>query len=314
MGVYMLKPKSRILFSFLTIYFFLVSIFSQNTNDINTVIRVNVIDNERKNIMGLKAGNFEVKDGDFLQKITLIEGKEEPASVVMLMDISDSVSEIGKQAGADGLLKLVEASNPQNEYSIISFGKGETILADWGSSKNEVENAIAILKSSNTQVKDTKVEPALNLAIDKLSKRTNHKKFIIFYTDWVYKSYSKETIGEIKQKLQNSDIQLFQVVLLPPRKIRTEGFDFGTVGEPVDRLSLVFEDFEGLAPLSKGANYFTDKKEVVSKIFDQITEFIGNQYLIKFQPLGNKSKKTRIKVKVIGVKNINETIVRSSLQ
>ncbi len=255
---------------------------------------VSVIDKRRNHILDLTKNDFTVLVNGQPQDIVSFNKVDEPSSICLLYDVSDSMMprydreserlKITNQIPA----RLAAQSHESNEYFLITFNEQSNILLN-GVSKDQVleemKNPPAIVPKGTTATYD-----ALSLAIDKLSQATHKKRFILLITDGGADNVSRTKLSKLKEQVGTSRIPIY---FLP-----IGGFDI--------RDRKMFSVMEDLVKLAGGgvfdpADTFSFHDESLKKLEEDISFIINDiryQYTLGIKAVSSKDKWQRVKIKV----------------
>ena len=220
-------------------------------------------------LRGLSDKNFEIFDGKTKQPIEFFKQQDEPLSVGILFDLSDSMENRAGQSeiplAVDGLISFINASNPQNEYFIIAFAREAATLLEPTQNRKEIETALKILlsgkKGGNTSFFD-----ALNGGFEKLSKGRFDKKMLLVVSDGVDNN-SKNNFADIKRKTaQNSNVMLYQINLL------TDSLDDGSL-EALQSANF----FERIVEKNGGRVFYPKNRRQTTEAFETLTDELKSQ-------------------------------------
>lgn len=158
-------------------------VFSQVKTEPKTVLfRVSVVDKKGDFVENLKKEQFTIKEDGTEQGISYFSDKEEPASVVILLDLSESIEKSVLQLNVKSVAKFIDGSNFENEYSIIGFGPEVTQLTDWKDSGRRINDVLNKIITSNSQG-NTRFYDAITLAFEKFKTGKHKKKVLLIFSD-----------------------------------------------------------------------------------------------------------------------------------
>jgi Ca-activated chloride channel family protein len=264
-------------------------VFSQNTPDRETVyFRVTVVDKKGRTVNGLKKENFAVREGKAAQEISYFSDAEEPASVAVLFDISDSVDIKSRQIAAKTALKFLKLTNEENDYSLIAFGNAIYPLLDWGSTDDQVVDVLETLAKLKLKPESTSFYDACFFALDKFDQSRHRKKILLILSDGINNT-SKKSFSRIEKRFKASDALVYAISMM-------SSVDVGTI----DGMKAQNE-LEKIATLSGGKSFYPASEKEALTAVERIAATLKDQYLIGYLPKASAEKEDwrEVEIKVI---------------
>lgn len=129
------------------ILFFLLGSATKSQDTETKYLRLTVTDRNGKLISGLTKENFIIELNDEKKDVAFFDSSDQPASIFILLDISESIESRIKSIYSKSVSDLIEKSNQKNEYKIMAFGKRSQVLAGWAEPGPELAKAIQGIKS-----------------------------------------------------------------------------------------------------------------------------------------------------------------------
>jgi hypothetical protein len=173
-----------------------------------TSFRVNVTDKYGRSIGGLKPENFRVRVNDAETKVVAANIDEAPASVTILIDISDSITKRRRQWAITSAWKLISVANRNNEYSIIAFGKTVYPIAGWETPRDKIKSKLEELGNLKIGGGNTGLYDGVIAGIEKANSGNFGRKVLVVYSDGV-DTASEAEWSNIKSKVRRSDLTVF---------------------------------------------------------------------------------------------------------
>ena len=260
-------------------------VFSQTETNAKMVrLRVSVIDKNEKIVGALKQERFTVKEDGAEQKISYFATDEEKASVVILMDLSESVTDSAKKANVRCALKFIQKSHPDNDYSVIGFNENIVELASWKDGSDQAVRVLKDIYDAKPVKSNTRFYDAVMTGFEKLKTGVNDKKILLIFSDGA-DNESKESFGKVAKALKGNDVIIYSVAVLPA------GSAFIT--------SMQGQAFlDELAAISGGKIYFPQTFEDAEAAIDNVVSAVKNQYLIGYVPREPRKNKDWHSVKI----------------
>lgn len=128
------------------------------------------------------------------------DGLSEPASIVLVIDMSISTSRGASaelQALSSSLTVFIQKNNPQNEYSVIDLRSYATLLLDRAIDPKVVLEKLNKLFSGRKEG-GTALYEAGYLALKKAAQGRYHRRFILLASDGIDTTSSKTAEGLVK--------------------------------------------------------------------------------------------------------------------
>lgn len=182
-------------------------------------VPVAVSDREGHYIFGLKKQDFTVYQDGVKQEIVSFETENEPVSVALLIDTSQSAQKVlGKiKNTSKDFIKLL---NPNDQCMLATFDSQVNILSQFTSNRESLEKAVDTLKIGEKV--GTVMRRAVSQIVGSSFAPVKGRKAIILLTDGKdFGSYM--TKPELLELLQESDVMVYTVFY-------KTGLDFNKLG------------------------------------------------------------------------------------
>lgn len=240
-------------------------------------LSVIVTDDQGRSVAGLSKSAFQVLDEGVPQEISFFRDQDTPASVAVVFDVSDSMSEDKIGRAKEALAHFIQTSHPEDEYFLITFNSTPRLVLDG------VRDGEAVLKKF-TYVRPqgkTALYDAVYLGVEKVSQGVYPKKAVILISDGE-DNHSLYSRGEVSRRLQESDVVIYTVRV---------GFFMMRRGRHI---------MEDLASISAGKSFSPTDRKGMFDTFEDIALELRRQYAIAFVPFtsGANSRWRRVKIKV----------------
>jgi Ca-activated chloride channel family protein len=272
-------------------------------------VPVSVLDRSGKFIANLRREDFRLFEDGVEQEITHFKNIEEPVTVALLLDISDSArikfDEIKMAA-----IAFVDQLRPQDRALVVVFDSRVTVMAEPSDDKERVRNAIIRTVSGG----GTSVYDAVRLTFREQLSRVQGRKAVVLFTDGV-DLHSKQATAESTLALaEENDAPVYAIrydTYEEDSRIRIPG-PSGMSGVMTTRDTPGKKEYElaqkylfSLSEVSGGRYFFADKLENLKQSFAKIAEELKQQYVIGYYPSNVNSAKKRRGVKVkVGLPNV----------
>lgn len=242
------------------------------------MLNVSVWSKNKGYLTDLTLKDFEIFDGKDKEVIEYFSQSDEPASIGILFDLSESVQNLRNSRlnevalAVEGLRSFINAGNFKNEYFIVAFANETKVLLEPTQDKNEIEIALKTLAKVKPK-NGTSFFDAVEQGFEKISGGKFGKRVLLVVSD-AADTNSKTLFSNIKkQSRQNPGVLLYQV------NIVTENTDSGSLYE---MQSAAF--FQELAGDSGGRVFSPTNREEIREAFESLAEELKSQYKIGFQP------------------------------
>jgi VWFA-related protein len=250
------------------------------------VLNVSVLDKEGKIVKGLPKSAFTVYENGEKQEIKVFRQEDVPVSLGLIIDNSASMRD-KRERVASAAVKLIQASNPEDEVFIMKFNERQVLAKDFTSDLKELEKSLRDLDATG----ETAMRDALRLGIEHLKDAgKKDKRVLLVVTDGEDNS-SVETLQHVVQAAHQNDVLVYAIGLLGAEEPRS-----------AERARRALEQ---LTTATGGRSWFPNDVAEVEKITPEIAHEIRNQYVLAYSPTseaaGGSFRKIRVDVNVPGV-------------
>ena len=244
-------------------------------------------------ITGLTRDSFDVFEGKSEREITYFYDDPVPASVGILVDVSDSMRKRVIEAAKSAAIRFVERGHPENEYFISEFESSARELTGWTRDREKIVaalNSVPLLRGSGKKPKPRGLTALYDTgiaALEKVSQGTNPKRLLLVINDAGGDNDSKRDFSALRRKIRETDVLVYGI------GIRERIDDFS--GIPGDDI------LDEMTAVSGGRAYFPvlERKEL-DEVVDRLTIELQHQYIIGFTPAnaaqGGKWNKVKVKM------------------
>jgi Ca-activated chloride channel family protein len=233
--------------------------------DVNEVVlNCTVVDEKRRLAGDLKRGDFRVWENGVPQTIDSFEQRDLPVSMGILIDNSGSMRD--KRAAVNAAaLRLVRASNPEDEAFIVNFS--DKAYLDQGFTSNTValERGLARFDSKDT----TALYDAVAASADELTRQAKQPKQVLLIVTDGADNVSRLSLEQAASRVQR----------LGGPVVYSIGLLFGDDKEESRRAE---NDLETLSRETGGIAYFPRSLEDVDEIAGEVARDIRDQYTIGY--------------------------------
>lgn len=171
------------------------------------LVPVTITDTMNRPVMGLERRDFALYEDNVPQEIRFFSTEDAPISVGVILDTSKSMSNKIDDA-RDAVSEFFQTANPQDEYFVISFSDRPTVVADSTRSIGYIQSRLAATKPGG----HTALLDAIYLGMAKLRQATYPRRALLIISDGG-DNHSRYTAGEIKNLVQEGDVQIYGIGL-----------------------------------------------------------------------------------------------------
>lgn len=244
-----------------------LSIFSQGRDrppsfrvGVDTVVvRVTVTDPLNRYVVGLDRDHFKVFEERIEQTITHFSNDQSPVSVGLILDASGSMKHHMLSARTS-IVRFLEQGDQQDEYFLLTFNERATILQDFTSRGETIQNQATFANPRGR----TALYDAVYLGLEKIKAAGHEKKALIVITDGEDNS-SRYTFSEIREAVKEGDTQIYVI-----GERGQLGYGRGIISE--------------IVRLTGGRAFFPHNFKQLDYFVDLIHTELRNQYLLGYIP------------------------------
>jgi Ca-activated chloride channel family protein len=236
-------------------------------------------------VTDLSKTNFQVFEDNVEQTITHFAKDDAPVSIGLVFDASGSMkNKIHKSSEAAAA--FFRTANRDDEFFLVEFNERPHLAIPFTSDSDELYNHIVHTKTMGR----TSLLDAIHMAILQMKKATNSRKAIVIVSDGG-DNCSRYSVGQIKNTLLESDVQLYAMGIFDPDDSPKK-----RPPEEVKGPGLLSE----LAELSGGRHYPIGDLNDLPRISERIGVELRNQYVLGYSPenLERDGKYRTIQLKV----------------
>ena len=229
------------------------------------LVNVAVTDRDGRPVTGLDKTQFQVWEDKVEQDIRYFSTEEAPVSLVIVFDISGSMSD-DLSVSRDAVTSFLKTGGAADEYALIEFNGRPHLTQDFTSNIADFQNRIALTSASGS----TALYDAVYLGIETLRRAHNRRKALLLVTDGE-DNHSHHTFADLKQSAKESDVQLYAIGIAGlPVTTATKGHMSGRA---------VLQE---LVELTGGEAFFTTDVRKLDDICSKISGSLRNEYLFGY--------------------------------
>ncbi len=229
------------------------------------MVPVTITDDMNRPVTGLDRDNFQLFENKQAQEIKNFTSEDSPVSIGIIMDVSGSMAD--KMARArDAVHQFCEASNPQDEFFMVTFSDAPRLATDFTNRPEEIENALLGAQSKGR----TSLLDAIYMGIHKMKDARYSRRALLIISDGG-DNHSRYSDRDVKNAVKEADILIYAV---------------GTY----DRYANSQEELLGPELLQNVAAVTGGQAYTLSNVVElpEVTRAIGNrlrhQYVLTYRP------------------------------
>lgn len=256
------------------------------------VLSATAVDGHGRPVTNLKRQELRVFEEGRPQAILhFAEGREVPARILLLADVSGSMNGQLKTTSARMAAKQVLAAlAPEDQVALAGFDSEYWGVVGWTTDKRKVEEGFADLKPFGS----TALHDALDRAAQDLASHGEGRRAVVVITDGV-DTASKQTPDAVIARSRALDVPIYAVTVVSPiDDPRSDAF----VGR--DRVTAAAAGsalLERYAAMSGGASFVVSDFASLKKATDQIALELKHQYRLGYDPPVGPRRFRRVEVR-----------------
>jgi Ca-activated chloride channel homolog len=229
------------------------------------MIPVTITDNMNRVITGLDRDNFQIFENKQAQEIKNFSSEDAPVSIGILMDVSGSMANKLERA-REAVQQFCEASNPQDQFFLVTFSDAPRLATDFTDRPEEIENALLGARAKGR----TSLLDAIYMGIRRMKDARYSRRALLIISDGG-DNHSRYSDRDVKSAVKEADVLIYAV---------------GTY----DQYVTTQEEFLGPELLQNVAGVTGGQAYTLSNVAEmpEVTRAIGNrlrhQYMLTYRP------------------------------
>ena len=229
------------------------------------MVPVTITDDMNRPVTGLDRDNFQLFENKQAQEIKNFSSEDSPVSIGIIMDVSGSMANKLERA-RDAVHQFCEASNPQDEFFMVTFSDAPRLATDFTDRPEEIENALLGAQSKGR----TSLLDAIYMGIHKMKDARYSRRALLIISDGG-DNHSRYSDRDVKRAVKEADILIYAV---------------GTY----DRYATSQEELLGPELLQNVAGVTGGQAYTLSNVVElpEVTRAIGtrlrHQYMLTYRP------------------------------
>jgi Ca-activated chloride channel family protein len=276
-------------------------------------VPVSVMDRNGRFIPDLKQEQFHLFEDGVEQQIALFENAQQPFTIALLLDVSDSTA--GKLTQIkDAALAFVNELRADDRLMVVTFDKRITILCEATNDRRVLDEAIRRAQSGG----GTSLYSAIDLVITKRLKQIRGRKAIVLFTDGVDTTSRDASYESTLRTAEELDAMIYSIqyntypdvaktqadVSLDPAQgsstvVTSKGEPLSVAYKRAERYLQLMPDKTG------GRSYKAATLGHLKEIFARIASELREQYSLGYYPSNKSATKSKRELKVkVSVPNV----------
>jgi VWFA-related protein len=174
------------------------------------LVPVMVTNSSNELVTGLGIRDFHIFEDQVEQEIRNISSEDVPVSTVFVFDTSGSMKDKILYS-REALREFAVASNPQDEYSLVTFNDSPKVATDFTPDCGTVLDKVLFSEPKGR----TALLDAVWVALDLLKHAHYSRKAILIISDGG-DNRSRHTENDIKKRVLESDVQIYSIGIFSP--------------------------------------------------------------------------------------------------
>jgi len=169
------------------------------------MVPVTITDALNRPVTGLERENFQLFENKKPQEIKNFSTEDTPVSVGIILDVSGSMANKLERA-REAVRQFCEASNPQDEFFVITFSDEPRLATDFTERPEEIENALLITQPKGR----TSLLDAIYMGIRRMKNARYPRRALLILSDGG-DNHSRYSEREVKSAVREADILIYAV-------------------------------------------------------------------------------------------------------
>jgi VWFA-related protein len=242
-------------------------------------VAATVTDASGRLLTDLPRSAFKISENDVQQEIKVFRREDAPVSLGLIIDSSASM-QVRRAQVAAAALKLVRASNKDDEVFIMTFNDKPALVQDFTHDIGQLEKSLGGINSSGA----TAMRDAMSLGVEHLKRLAhNTKKVLLVVTDGEDNS-SFEALDRVVRAAQQSEILIYAIGLLTSETARSA--------------AVAKHDLDTATLATGGEAFYPKELSEVDGIAEHVARDLRNQYTIAYNPVDQRQDATFRRIKV----------------
>jgi Ca-activated chloride channel homolog len=243
-------------------------------------------------VVNLAKEDFRLFEDGVEQRITHFGLDDAPISIGLVFDTSGSMHDKMRKA-SEAAAAFFKTANAEDEFFLVEFGDRPKLAVPFTTDSQFVYRRIAGLRPFGR----TSLLDAIHMALTQMKGARNSRKALVIFSDGG-DNCSRQTAGQIKNALVESDIQLYAMGIFDLEDSRKHPREEREGPQLLDEL----------AAKTGGYNYPVKDLEELPAISARISRELRTEYVLGYSPAGvaRDGKYHRVRVTLTGAAEARE--------
>jgi VWFA-related protein len=265
-------------------------------------------------INGLGAADFELYEDGVRQQITHFSRDQLSLSVILLIDLSGSVSPVINEI-RDGALVALNRLKERDEVAVMAFSNSTSLIQDFTTDRQAILNKIGQIEKTPLIGQGTLIYPALRDAASHMSKASNpiSRRVIVVITDnvsWDYYGYGISE-KEVSDEVFESGSMVCGLVVEGSLSKAEKMFRRGRDGKDIFRRRMTIDPFAN----QTGGEIIQSPSLEINVRLAQLIDNLRNRYSLGFiskrEQVDGSYRRLRLVLKPETQKRLGEVVIKT---
>jgi len=243
------------------------------------LVPVTVMDDANRIVTGLGQENFHLFEDKHPQLIKNVWKEDEPVSMGILLDVSGSMEDKFDRA-QDAVKALLQDSNPQDEFFLVTFANHPTLVRDFTQDVDDIQSSLPFAVPKGY----TSLLDAVVLAVNNMKKARYRRRALVIISDGG-DNRSRYTEKDVKSSIKESDLLVYSIAVCD-REVRTQEERLGP------------ELLAEISGVTGASAYLLDNPNSLPKATEHIAVQLRNQYILAYSSSNSRADGKWRKIKV----------------
>jgi len=245
------------------------------------LVPVTVTDRSNRIVTGLEQENFQLYQDKHPQPIKYFWKEDAPVSVGIVLDVSGSMASKIERA-RDAVLALLKASNPKDEFFLMTFADRPMLVRDFTSNADDIQGQLPFMTPKGS----TSLIDAVFLAVNHMKSARYSRKALVIISDGG-DNRSRYVEKDLRSVIKEGDVLVYSIGLFDA-VFRTREEQLGP------------ELLAGISGLTGASSYFLPTPTLLPAVAEHIANELRHQYILGYSPDDSRGdgKWRKIKVKL----------------
>lgn len=248
------------------------------------LVPVTVTDDLAHPVTGLEKQYFDVYEGQAKQQVQYFSSEDAPISVGIIFDASASMSDKMEEA-RQALAEFFKTANPQDEFFVIVFADRPELIADFGSSPEDIGSKLMFVAPQGR----TALHDAVYLGLSKASHGRYPRRALLIISDGG-DNHSRYSERELMEFAKEADTPIYAIGIHTAPRAREEHLGSWMLGD--------------MTKATGGYHFTIERPQDLADVATKIGYMLRNQYVLGYRPdnalRDGKWRKIKVKLQAPG--------------